>query len=65
MCLGFRGRQEVRQLRWGDITICEDEHGRFLSFNERVTKTRQGETGDARDESPKAYENLKNPDLPG
>ena len=39
------------------MAIETDEHGRYLSFTERITKTRQGETADTRDAPPKAYEN--------
>jgi len=32
---GFRGRDEHRKLRWGDITICEEIDGtRYLDYNE-------------------------------
>ena len=58
---GFRGRQEVRQLKWGDIVINADEHGRYLRFRERTTKTRQGESNDSRDAPPVAYENKSDP----
>ena len=58
---GHRGRQEARQMRWGDISIEEDDQGKYLQFRERATKTRTGETEDTRDFIPKAYENLENP----
>ena len=58
----MRGRQEHRQLKWGDITVGQDENGRYLAFKERTTKTRQGESGDTREVVPKAYENTTNPD---
>ena len=60
--MGFRGRQEYRQLKWNDITVEQDEHGRYLSFKERTTKTRQGDNGDTRDAAPKAYENILKPE---
>ena len=59
--LGHRGRQECRQLRWGDITVGEDEHGRYLAFKERTTKTRQGVSNEARVAPPKAYQNDDDP----
>ena len=38
-CLGMRGRQESRQLKWGDFTRKTDEWGNeFLEFNERTRK---------------------------
>lgn len=44
-------------MKWGDIEIGLDEHGEFLSFHERETKTRTGESGGTRKIIPKAYEN--------
>ena len=35
-------------MKWGDIEIGLDEHGEFLSFIERETKTRTGETSETR-----------------
>ena len=61
-CLGMRGRQESRQLKWGDFTRKTDEWGNeFLEFNERTTKTRQG-LGDTRPFHPKMWANCRNPE---
>ena len=43
------------------MTVEKDEHGRYLSFRERTTKTRQGASADTRDAPPKKYENPENP----
>lgn len=59
---GHRGRQESRQLMWGDIKTGEDEHGKFLLFNERTTKTRTGESSNVRTHAPKAYANNDQPE---
>ena len=48
-------------MRWGDISIEEDDQGKYLGFRERLTKTRTGETSDTHDFIPKAYENIENP----
>ena len=43
LCL--RGRQEARQLKWGDLVKKEDHDGEiFIEFSERTTKNRQGDT---------------------
>ena len=39
----------------------KDEHGQFLLFTERITKTRQGTSSEKREAPPRAYENAKNP----
>ena len=58
----MRGRQESRQLKWGDFTRKTDEWGNeFLEFNERTTKTRQG-LGDTRPFHPKMWANCRNPE---
>ena len=57
---GHRGRQKSCQLKWGDISMGQDEHGRYLNFKERTTKTRQEENCDARDAPPKGHESKKN-----
>ena len=49
-------------MQWGDITLKEDDTGRYLELRERCTKTRTGETKDAREFAPRAYENVENPD---
>jgi len=42
---GLRGSGENRKLQWGDITIKDDEDGNeYLEYNERQTKTRDGNT---------------------
>ncbi|XP_069133285.1 uncharacterized protein [Argopecten irradians] len=41
--LGFRGCDENRQLKWGDIELKHDETGsEYLEFNERTTKNKRG-----------------------
>ena len=42
---GFRGVQESKSLKWGDVTLKTGETGEFIEFNERTTKTRNGESG--------------------
>ncbi len=40
---GLRGCKEHRDMRWGDIKLCETSTGQeYLEFNERETKTRSG-----------------------
>ena len=57
---GMRGRQESRQLKWGDFTRKTNEWGNeFLLFNERTTKTHQGYT---RPFHPKMWANCRNPE---
>lgn len=59
---GFRGGHETRQMMWGDITLKKDEKGdEYLEFNERLSKTRQGNSS-VRAFAPKAFGNLDNPD---
>ena len=59
---GLRGSHESRQLQWGDIEVSSDEFGEFLSFRERLTKTRTGATStDTRAFMPKLYKNEANP----
>ena len=57
---GLRGRQESTQMCWGDIKL-KTEHGEeFLEFNERLTKTRQGDVskaGSSRSFAPKLWAN--------
>ena len=44
--LGFRGGQENREMKWGDIQLKTTAGGQeFLEFNERETKTRYGQAG--------------------
>ena len=56
---GWRGRDESRQLCWGDVTLTLDESGTgVLSFNERTTKTRSGQAGGSlREFVPKIWPN--------
>lgn len=43
---GFRGCNENKQLKWGDISLKESNEGiEYLEFQERLTKTRNGEEG--------------------
>ncbi|CAC5389440.1 unnamed protein product [Mytilus coruscus] len=40
---GLRGSHEHRQLKWGDITMGTEPNGtKKLTYNERLTKTRDG-----------------------
>ena len=40
---GQRGSEGTRKMCWGDIDLKQDENGnRYLEFNERTTKTRNG-----------------------
>lgn len=61
---GHRGRDESRQLKWGDVQLKTDSSGtEYLEFNERLTKTRDGaSTSGSRAFSPKAFENKENKD---
>ena len=59
---GLRGRDEHRQLCWGDIKLETDVQGnRFLVYQERETKTRKDYRHE-RDVVPKIYETKENPD---
>ena len=60
---GHRGRDESRQLKWGDVQLKTDSSGTsYLEFNERLTKTRDGGTvSGSRAFNPKAFENFENP----
>ena len=61
MGFGLRGSQEHRSMCWGDVHLETDHEGHeFLSFNERQTKTRQGDTTDTRKIQPKLWANVKN-----
>ena len=58
--LGFilRGSQEHRAMCWGDVQLGKDEDGtEYLTFNERQTKTRQGDTTDIRAVPPTLWAN--------
>ena len=59
---GFRGCDENRQLKWGDVTLKNDTEGTtYLEFNERSTKTRDGNSCD-RAYAPKIFANKQNPE---
>ena len=56
MHFGLRGRQEHTQMLWGDVQLNTDESSReYLEFNERVTKTRPGNSKDVRPFQPKMF----------
>ena len=56
MHFGLRGRQEHTQMLWGDVQLNTDESGReYLEFNERMTKTRPGNSKDVRPFQPKMF----------
>ena len=60
---GFRGSHESRQLRWGDVSLKNDENGdQFLEFNERETKTRDGNSTHHRSFQPKMFPNTSRPE---
>ena len=60
---GHRGRNEARQLLWGDVLLKEEGGVKFLEFVERQTKTRDGgETSGTRGFPPKAFENPEDPE---
>ena len=60
---GHRGRQESRQMQWGDIQLKADANGHeYIEFRERLTKSRSGgAAADRRSFAPKAFENKENP----
>ena len=60
---GFRGSHESRQLLWGDITLKKDSDtgDEYLEFNERLSKTRQGNTTHLRAFAPKQFPNKNDP----
>ncbi len=54
--LGFRGADEHRQLAWGDLQLKVDMDGNeYLQWNERKTKTRNGQPANIRPYQPKIY----------
>lgn len=60
---GLRASHEHRAMCWGDVTLNADQTGHeYLSFNERQTKTRQGDNGEVRKIQPKLWANKENPD---
>ena len=61
-CLGFRGCNESRQLKWGDLTEKKTLDGTaYLEWNERLTKTREGYKNHSRPFAPKLFANTDNP----
>ena len=61
--LGFRASDESRQLEWGDIVTKMDADGsEYLEWNERKTKTRNGQPRKLRPFQPKVFENQENPE---
>ncbi|XP_033726660.1 glutamine-rich protein 1-like [Pecten maximus] len=59
--LGFRGCDENRQLKWGDLELKTDEKGQeYLEFNEISTKTRGGNSTHQRSFNPKLFANPQN-----
>ena len=60
--LGFHGSQEARQMLWSDITVKNQNGEKFLEFNERLTKTRDGNNGCVRAFPAKMFQNLTNPE---
>ena len=55
-CFGLRGRDEHRQLKFGDIELVSHEDRKYLTFNERTTKTRDGAgRSDRRENKPRLY----------
>ena len=59
---GFRGCNEARQLKWGDITKKTTDDGEtYLEWNERLTKTRAGNSSHQRPFAPKIFQNGKCP----
>ena len=61
---GHRGRQESRQMCWGDVLLKRDDKGEEdLEFQERLTKARSGgSTSVSRSSAPKAWKNAENPE---
>ncbi|XP_070562377.1 uncharacterized protein [Ptychodera flava] len=59
---GMRGRNEHRQLKFGEIVTGRDTEGtEYLEFHERCTKTRDGTTTTAREFAPKMFATPGNP----
>ena len=59
LLFGLRGRNEARQMTWGDVKLKVDSDGdEYLEFNERLSKTRKG-CGEARSFAPKAFKNAR------
>lgn len=59
---GLRGRQEHRDMRWGDVVIQTDTDGQqYIQYHERDTKTRKGPR-DERAFAPRIYATPNQPD---
>ena len=53
---GLRGRQEHLHMLWGDLQLKTTNSGEdYVEFNERTTKTRQGQQGGTRSYAPKMF----------
>lgn len=54
----MRSRQEHTDMLFGDVTMKATSEGKhYLEYSERMTKTRQGESGNTRSFAPKMFEN--------
>ena len=61
--LGFRGCQETRQLRWGDMELVERGNEKYIEYSkERLTKTRTGNTAHERAFHPRLFQNINAPE---
>ena len=59
---GLRGCHEHRQLKQGDAKLVTTDDEKYLTYNERLTKTRNGANcKDTRSYAPKAWPNTNNP----
>ena len=59
---GLSGCNEAKQLKWGDITKKTTDDGEtYLEWNERLTKTRAGNSSYQRPFAPKIFQNVKCP----
>jgi len=60
---GLRATDENRQLQWGDISVkCDENDDEYLEYNERKTKTRDGNTPHTRAFKPKIFPNKTMPE---
>ena len=63
MHIGMRGRDEHHKLTFGDFSIQSDSNGlKYVVFNERDTKTRNGQAGGCRPFRPKMWATPENPE---
>ncbi len=60
--LGFRGRHESQQLLWSDLKVFNSPEGKYIEFNERLAKCRNGKNGVIREFPPKMFKNKDNPE---